>query len=1183
MAQLSERDRGLIQNKIDELKKNNTQLQESITEGLREVNNLTLFDISSKKFVDEKHAHVYSLEEERRLLTGKTIIAPVQENAFQVTTTEPSTTISINDGRFLAKKNNIPFVDVPIISSRAFIVSKSVGPDFEIWTRDRYGSSTSEKNVPQTYRIHSGNNKLKVKIDNVEKEIIIIDEDILTSQTDGTLIVDPLILSAQVKSALNDAGFTDAECFYNQSILTFTITSGTVGPSSTVEVISANTTDDLSVLMKFTSSQVKVPGKYANNKLKVKIDNVEQQIEMVFDTRIPVFSSLGYALDDYSQDWRQNFNDGPMFPAASNNGAIIASMIQSKLREVASGGYTSAECTYYLDSQKFIVYSGSFGATSSIEFLPASDTNRDLLSFIGMNEPTDRKANETSYETLLSLYDYLNQKTVISCSNLNNPSYKCYSIISLNNVPISSVSVYLQTTSDYDNASLSRPRLYGNKLRVDTTNNHIDIIDTTTVVKTIPSGLYVEAELAELLQDTLNNGSTNKFTVQYKSKTATFIIAAQTTVTLLFGTGTNKNTSIATCIGFANFVDINGTSFTSNAVTFSGADFYSMTLIPQFVSFTYLNNEPPYYIDVNVSFESSLLNSELTFLQFENSFLSEYLSSIYNEAHLNKLESIVKYELSVCTDVARINSKQLTTHAMSSMTDTEYYNLLNEYNSVMSNINSIHSLSIRSETTVIPTSSFSEGGNEVLAFSFVNPPEKLYDTQTIECRYSDNKYLPMHNMSPLFSNSINFKSHFGTAFLITTNMTNYVDQFSISHAVTDVIINITNSYISTIVYWSSGSEEDLHYDYSSYNNVVDILNDIILNYTSYQVSLKAELWSRFKEKFILFSGDNFSIKIGNQPTQTITISATMGSSISDLDPAVIVGIADTLILSINSESSRTITFTTATSNGYETANAIEQLIRSITADNIDNQPAYTNFTCRYNGSLFYLYSGTSGTLSSVNVSDGTAKVALKLGLNELTGTGLFTNNYSVSTNEVISNLSGLVGVIVSNDNSYIKFSANDKIEIISSDAASRLGFYLDNLLCNPTINVQNIPSSSLIRVNESILSVIKSIDKGYENKSIVLTYSIINNAKMSLRQAEVLSRINDILARLTQIINRILEINSQLTPTLYNDRWNEVVKRLNKKTGSYFKVGEKQIEIINTQQSIIENNNKIAELQAMLG
>lgn len=1194
MAQLSERDRGLIQNKIDELTKNNTQLQESITEGLREVNNLTLFDISSKKFVDEKHAHIYSLEEERRLLTGKTIIAPVQENAFQITTTEPNTTVSINDGRFTAKKNNIPFVDVPIMSSRAFIVSKSVGPNFEIWTRDRHGSSTSEKNVPQTYRIHSGNNRLKVKVDNVEKEIIVVDTDTLSSQSDGTLTVDAAVLSAQVKLALNDAGFTDAECFYNTSILTFTIASGTVGPSSSVEVISANTTDDLSVLMKFTNNQVKVPGKYANNKLKVKIDNVEQQIEMIFDTRIPVSSSLGYALDDYSADWRQNFNDGPMFPATSNNGATIASMIQSKLREVAAGGYTSAECTYYLDSQKFIVYSGTFGVTSSVEFLPADDTNRDLLTYIGMNEPTDKKLNETSYETLLSLFEYLNQKTAIKCFSLNNPTYKCYSLISLNNVPISNVLVSLQTTSEYDNASLSGPRLYGNKLRVDTTNNHIDITDGTTVVKTIPTGLYSESELAELLQDTLNVGTVNKFTVQYKSKTATFIITAQTSVTFLFNTGANKSTSIATCIGFANFVDISGTSFTSNAVTFSGADFYSMTLIPQFVPFAYLNNEPPYYMDTVSQVESAALNAELAVIQSESVILNTLKNQleVFNEANLNGWQSVAVYEQVCSSNSANISNYLLTVHSMYSAADAEYLNLLNEYNSAFLNSNNLQQLNankaimnLQPSSTIITTSQFTEGGTEALSFIISNPNnEKLYNVPNIECRYNSGKYLPVKNLSSLYSNNINIQLQEAVAFVIRTQMTNYVDQFAILRTVTDVKINVTSTYMSTVVYWSGGSEQDLYYDFTIYTTVKSIIDDIIINHTDYEVYFVSELWSRSKQKFTTYNGDQFSIKIGSGAIQSVTLAMTEGLSVSDSVPAIIANVGDTLTLSVNSEPNKTITFQTATTDGNQTASMIQQLVRLLSASNVENQYAYTNFICTYQGGLYYLISGSKGSASSVNVTGGSLQSALKLGMNETVGTGICSNNYFTTANEIVTMLSSITGVTVQNNLSFIKFISNDKIQIISNDLATNLGFYDDNLISDPIIELQNVPSSSLVRLNDmTIFNVLFNVNKGYEYQNINVTFNVMNDVKINDRLAIMTSRMNQIAIRLAQIPNRITQINSQLTPTLYNDRWNEVVKRLNKKTGSYYKVGEKQIEIITTQQSIVENNNKIAELQAMLG
>ena len=73
MAQLTERDKALLQNDIDKIKDDNEVLQEGIDSDTRDLNNLVLYDIPSKKFVDELHFSIFQLEEELRILTGKTI------------------------------------------------------------------------------------------------------------------------------------------------------------------------------------------------------------------------------------------------------------------------------------------------------------------------------------------------------------------------------------------------------------------------------------------------------------------------------------------------------------------------------------------------------------------------------------------------------------------------------------------------------------------------------------------------------------------------------------------------------------------------------------------------------------------------------------------------------------------------------------------------------------------------------------------------------------------------------------------------------------------------------------------------------------------------------------------------------------------------------------------------------
>jgi len=1193
MPQLTERDRGLLQNQINDLQSSNQQLQDGIVSDTNQLNTLTLTDIVSKKFLDEKHAYIYALEEERRLLSGKTIIAPVQEAAFWITTPEQNVSVTVNDGRFVAKKNDITFVDVPIIPSRAYNVSKSVGLDFEIWTRDRHGSTTSEKNVPSSYTIHSGNNKLVIIIDGNTADVKIF-EDILVDQQ--SIVIDAMVLSAKIKEGLELVGFTNAQCFYNSSIATFTIASGTMGPTSTAEVVTSTNLTDLSNLMKFTNNQVMVAGKYANNKLNVKIDGQTQQIQLITDIRKATQSSLGLAIDDYSVDWRQDFSDGPMFPAQPNNGPKIAITIQNKLREVGSGGFTTAECVYYTNSQKFVIYSGTFGHTSSVEILPADDINRDLRPFIGMDAPTDVKNNETSYETLQDLYNYLNQKTCLQCTNLLNPIYKCYSLLSINNIAISNRQLILQTTSEYYAAHNSLPKLYGNKLRVDNTNDKFDLNEGSGVITvTLVHGNYAESELAEALQDLLNIGS-NVYTILYKK--STFKITATSNFTPLFNSGPNKSRNISVCMGFANFVDPPaGKTFTSNIVSFSGPDFFSMASIPQLVPMSYFNNQPPYYY-VSVT-EQAMTMNELIYLQTEDNSgtglinLIKAQNDIYNEANIIAWENVATEELIIVNELIENVQLQITAYSSVSMTDANYNNLVNELNSLTVNKNSLiqylsshdYLLNLRiSSASYIFGAVFTEGGTEQLQVLFLAPNnDRIYNLPAIEFRYADNKYIPMNNASLIYSNNVLFELFIQTAFSIKSNVTN-----AFGHAIIDTKLTITDTYISSVVYWSGGDAEHFHYDFSTYPTIKQIFDVIVNDYpTDYTTTLGlAMLWSKKPETFLINNGEQFQIKVATGPTQTITFSVFPAILSSGASPSIAAIVGDTLTLSINGEPAITIAFPMSTNSGTETAAMLQSLVRASIAASVNNQLGYSNFTCAYSG-VYTLMCGTSGVGSSINVLGGTLSTKLVL-TGSVSGSGAVSNNTAITTATMVSLLSSFTGVTVSSDNLFLKFTANnagDKIEIISNTLTNRVGFSSGNLISDPVTELASVNCTSMQNVsNQSIQLAPFNVLRGYENRgNITANFTITDNVRLNARLNDVVIRESSITTRLSQMTSRIPAIESLLTATIYTDRWNEVIKRLNKKTGSYYKVGEKEQNIINEQNMITENNTKIAELQAMLG
>ena len=1197
MAELTDRDRGILQNDIDKLKEENTTLSDQIISDYREINNLLLADIPVKKFLDEIHYKIYALEEERRILTGKTIIGPVESNAFTVSTLEDDISLQIKDARFIAKKGDVVFVDVPIIDSRAYAVSSSASsPNFDIWTRDRRGSTTSEKNVPQSYTIHSGNNKFTVIIDGIEHLINIVAEDMLEAEGEE-IIVEPDILAGNITLSMADAGISDGQCVYHEVNKTFSVISGTSGPTSTAQVIvDAADPGDIALQMKF-QMQVIVPGRFANNKFKISIDGNEQELEITFDQRIPITSSLGSAIDDFSFDWKTDFSAGPMYPAQPNNGKKIATLIQNALRSVNSDEYSASECIYYSSSNKFVIYSGTFGKESSVEILSHSDADRDLFTYLKFDELSDLKNNEIPYTTMQSLYNYLNQNTVISCTGLTEPTRDSYSLLSIQKPTIISNGSYiLKSTFEYDNAHLSRPRLYGNKLPIDSRNDKIDIDEGSgAVTRIIPHGLYNESELSLVLQDTLNVGSIT-YTISYKKDPKTFIIEASGSITFLFDTGINQSNSIATFIGFANTSDLTGTSFISNPISFTGEDFFSMAEIPQLVPMTCFSNQPPFYVDDTTISEVDFLSTESVLVQAENTSNTQIINDILtqldvlNEVHLQHWYNVANEELLIVNNIVSMVGSMLALYSGISTTDANYLNLKTSLDNVIANRDSLvlylsssnYIMNLQSGNDIFTfNTDFTEGGVEQLNVQFSAPnADKIYNLPAIEFRYADNKFIPMKNVGSLYSNDVDFNPHIQIGFAIQSNLTTYL-----TNPVIDMRITITDTNFIARVFWSGGDDEFFNYDFTTYPNISELFDEINTNQPNFNIEYRAMLWSRYYEKFIVNNGEQFQITIGTGSLQTATFSMTAGSLTSGISPDESTISGDTLTLAINGEVAQTITFPSKTNTGIETAAMIQRLVRSLRATAYENQPGYSNFTCTFSGT-YTLTSGNAGSGSSVNVTGGTLSTSLNLlGLGN--GSGDVVNNYFVTNAELISKFSSFADVTFSDDSGFLKIvsdTAGDKITITSNSLATRLGFYNDNLTSDPAFDLMTVASSSLQNVSSMpIQGVLYEVLRGYENRgNITASFNKTNNVRLNARKTNVDTRRMYIPTRISQVNLRSSTIDSQLSTALYNSRWDEVIKRLNKSNGSYFKVGEKKVAITISEEKIIENEAKIADMEAML-
>jgi len=483
--------------------------------------------------------------------------------------------------------------------------------------------------------------------------------------------------------------------------------------------------------------------------------------------------------------------------------------------------------------------------------------------------------------------------------------------------------------------------------------------------------------------------------------------------------------------------------------------------------------------------------------------------------------------------------------------------------------------------TYIFNTDFTEGGIEQLNVQFAAPnADKIYNLPAIEFRYADNKLIPMKNASSTYSNNVNFDPHIHIGFAIRSNLAVYL-----TNPVTDMQLTITDTNFIAQVFWAGGDAEFFNYDFTTYPNIASLFDEINANQLDFDIEYRAMLWSRYDEKFIVNDGEQFQITIGTGSLQTATFSMTAGVLTSGINPATAASAGDTLAVSINHEASQTITFPTKTNTGIETAAMIQRLFRSLNADSYENQPAYSNFTCTFSGT-YSLASGIMGTDSAVFVTGGTLQAPLNLSGFSY-GSGDVFNNYFVTNAELISKFSSFTDVTFTNDGGFLHIesdTAGDAITITTNSLATRLGFYNDNLISNPANDLSTVACSSFQNVSAiTIQSVLYEVLRGYENRgNITASFNKTDNIRLIARTADVDARRTYIPIRISLVSTRETEIDAQLSAVLYTSRWNEVIKRLNKASGSYFKVGAKKLSIVTSEATIIENEVKIADIESML-
>ncbi|MDD5649579.1 MAG: hypothetical protein PHF86_04065 [Candidatus Nanoarchaeia archaeon] len=717
----------------------NQQINESSVTITTEIARFLLIDTPFKKQLDPFHIDIFEFEEELRRLNGTSIIQPLQEAGFTISNTSGlPARLYINNGRLRIVENSIEIVNVPLFPVRGYSRSQPCGINFDIWSRDRFGSTTSIKHSSSIFTIDINHRNLAVRFDgtlDVEVDvsditnIIQTDESVvplasgtetdvnltqipitplsdvlkvlsgeleipLVRGTDYTIddyttgvvhLITPLPVDSELLASYNnivqvegsalastiqlllqqaDPALEAATCAFNITIQTFTIIAAHGGPTSSVEVRNASG-QDLRSMLGFTD-QYMIQGKYQNNLLNVEIDSEAVEIKIA-DFRL-CFSDVerGYNNDDIGFDWTGSQSVplgyigydrlGPLFCSGLDNGKDVAKSIEAQLRIKGTGGFKNAAVHYFTDSDTFIIYSGTFGTSSSVHVLPASDPDRDARSLIGFTTPQEEIGHEEFFETLQKLHDRLATVPNITVSSVVNPDTLSHSILytypeiefqRLDGVNIQSnfQDFDATTTKIYDDGSRGLPRLYPNgKITIDDTNDKIDFFESTDTEITafITHGVYdSESSLAEAIQDALNVAvaAVDRYTCEYSSRKRFIITRDSGTFGLFWATGVHATTSIANYIGFLiTDRSLNGSHTSDVQVSFQMLSYFYPTFCNQF-------DGTPRVIDRTVDEQSALLKEE-EYVEDEPDLLDQVENHLYdNETLLESWEYLAALEL----------------------------------------------------------------------------------------------------------------------------------------------------------------------------------------------------------------------------------------------------------------------------------------------------------------------------------------------------------------------------------------------------------------------------------------------------------------------------------------------------------------------------------------------------------
>jgi len=190
---LTQLDRNVLVDLKEDTQDENNALNASQSVNAVALARLLLIDIPFKKQTDAAHDDIYYFEEELRRLNGLSIPQPLQELSFTIYDSATTARLYINNGRVKLVEDSNTVLDVPIVPFRGYSFSQlNVGTDFDIWSRDRFGSSTSKINSGSSFYIDSTNSKLRVTINGDTQEIDYSELFVLPQTTDGGTLASSL-------------------------------------------------------------------------------------------------------------------------------------------------------------------------------------------------------------------------------------------------------------------------------------------------------------------------------------------------------------------------------------------------------------------------------------------------------------------------------------------------------------------------------------------------------------------------------------------------------------------------------------------------------------------------------------------------------------------------------------------------------------------------------------------------------------------------------------------------------------------------------------------------------------------------------------------------------------------------------------------------------------------------------